>query len=182
MDRPARARQAAPGAGTARWLRRAAGWVVPAENPAGVVYGVIVIGALLAAESGLHETYLETAGSAAITATLYWLAHAYAGLLGRRLSTGERLTPGALMRALAHDWALVRGAAVPLLALLVAWATGASQETAVSVGLWSAAACLVLFELIAGIGSHSRVTELVFEVAVGATMGLGIIALKIVLH
>jgi hypothetical protein len=36
------------------------------ENPGSVIYGVIVIGALLAAERGRHETYLDTVGSAVI--------------------------------------------------------------------------------------------------------------------
>ena len=96
---------------------------MPERNPAGVIYGVIVIGALLAAESGRHETYLETVASAAIAAALYWLAHSYTTVLGRRLQAQERLTPAALGRALAHDWALIRGAAIPLLVLLIAWAT-----------------------------------------------------------
>jgi hypothetical protein len=136
---------------------------MPAGNPAGVIYGVIVIGALLAAESGNHETYLETVGSAAIAAGLYWLAHAYTTVLGRRLQNHERLTAVALWRALVHDWALIRGAAIPLLVLLVAWATGAAQATAVTAALWSAVASLVGFELL-------------------AAMGLAVLALKIVLH
>jgi hypothetical protein len=146
------------------------------------VYGVIVIGSLLAAESGRHESYLDTVVSAVIAAALYWLAHAYASVLGRRLANDERLSAGALARALAHDWALIRGAAVPLLALLLAGAAGASQEAAVTAGLWSAVASLVVFELVAGIRSRATRGELVIELAVGATMGLAILALKIVLH
>jgi hypothetical protein len=155
---------------------------VPSENPAGVVYGVIVIGALLAAESGRHEGYPDTIASAAIAAALYWLAHAYAGVLGRRMSSGERLTATALARALAHDWALVRGAAIPLLALLVAWAAGAPPEAAVTAALWCAIASLVAFELIAGIRSHATPAELVLEVGVGIAMGSAILVLKIILH
>jgi hypothetical protein len=146
------------------------------------VYGVIVIGALLAAESGRHESYLDTVLSALIAAALYWLAHAYASVLGRRLANNERLTGAALVRALGHDWALIRGAAVPLLALLLAGAVGASQEAAVTAGLWSAVASLVVFELVAGIRSRATRAELAVELAVGATMGLAILALKIVLH
>jgi len=162
--------------------RRVTDWLVPDENPTGTVYGVIVIGALLAAESGRHETYLDTLLSAAIATALYWLAHAYANVLGRRLASAERLTAGALVRALGHDWALVRGAAIPLLALVIAWASRASQETAVNAALWSAFASLVVFELIAGIRSRATAGELVLEGTVGAAMGMGIIVLKIVLH
>ena len=155
---------------------------MPAENPSGVVYGMIVIGALLAAESGRHESYLDTLGSALIAAALYWLAHAYASVLGRRLATQEPLTAKALRGALAHDWALVRGAAIPLLVLLLAWATGAAQATAVTAALWSVVVSLVAFELIAGIRSKATSGELTLEVGVGVALGLGILALKIVLH
>jgi hypothetical protein len=143
---------------------------------------VIVIGALLAAESGRHESYLDTLLSAAIAAALYWVAHSYAGVLGHRLRTGERLTIGALIAALAHDWALIRGASIPLLALVVAAVTGATQETAVTAAVWCSIVSLAAFELIAGVRSGASRAELVLEVSVGVTMGLAILALKVVLH
>jgi hypothetical protein len=155
---------------------------VPAENPTGVVYGVIVIGALLAAESGRHESYVDTVGSAAIALCLYWLAHAYADVLGRRMATRERLTGRTLWHALLRDWAIVRGAAIPLLALLLAWATGAAQATAVNAALWSAVTSLIAFELVASIRSHATPGELALDASVGIAMGLAILALKIVLH
>jgi hypothetical protein len=159
-----------------------ADWIAPGENPSGAVYGVIVIGALLAAESGHHESYLDTVASTIIAAALYWLAHAYASVLGRRLALQERLTASALARALGHDWTIVRGAALPLLALVLAWATGASLQTAVTAALWSAIASLIAFELIAGIRSRATAHELVLDVGVGTAMGIAILALKIVLH
>jgi hypothetical protein len=155
---------------------------VPPENPSGIVYGVLVIGALLAAESGSHETYVDTIGSAAIAAAVYWLAHSYAAVLGRRLRMRERLTARALWRALAHDWALIRGASIPLLVLIVAWAAGAAQATAVDAALWSVVASLIGFELIAGIRSRATPGELALEIGVGGVLGLGILALKILLH
>jgi hypothetical protein len=155
---------------------------VPTENPSGAVYGVIVIGALLAAESGRHESYLDTLVSAVIAAALYWVAHSYAGVLGRRLSSGERLTAGALLDALAHDWALIRGASIPLLALVVAALTGAAQETAVTAAVWSSIVSLLAFELIAGVRSGASRGELALEAGVGVAMGLAILALKIILH
>ncbi len=163
-------------------LARVAKRIVPEENPTGVVYGIIVIGALLAAESGRHETYLDTIASAAIAAALYWLAHAYAEVLGQRLVQHERLTAGSLGRALAHDWAIVRGAALPLAVLVIAWAAGAAQQTAVAAALWSTIVSLVAFELIAGIRARASPRELALEGAVGAAMGVAILALKIVLH
>jgi hypothetical protein len=171
-----------PDAGPFGWASRAAAWIVPSENPSGAVYGMIVIGALLAAESGRHETYVDSEASAVIAAAIYWLAHAYASVLGRRLSAHARLTPGALATALAHDWALIRGAAIPVLVLLVAWIAGASQSSGVNAALWSVVAGVIALELIAGIRSRVAPWELALQLGVGATLGLGILALKILLH
>jgi hypothetical protein len=142
----------------------------------------VVVGALLAAESGSHESFADTLGSAVIALAVYWLAHAYSDVLGRRLLAPGRLTVGLLWRALKHEWAIVEGAAIPLIALVVAWAAGATQETAVTVALWSAVASLILFELVAGIRSRATPSELALDVGVGMAMGLAIIALKVVLH
>jgi hypothetical protein len=143
---------------------------------------VIVIGALLAGESGRHESYLDTLSSAAIATALYWLAHAYAGVLGQRLETGEQLTAGGLARALGHDWALIRGAAIPLLTLLLAAIAGASQQVAVTISIWSAVTSLLGLELIAGLRSKATPGELLIQSCVGMAMGLAILSLKIVLH
>jgi hypothetical protein len=136
----------------------------------------------LAGESGRHESYLDTFSSTFVAAALYWLAHAYAGVLGQRLSTGERLTLRALGRALWHDWAVIRGAAIPLATLALAAATGAGQEAAVTAALWSTAGSLVGLELIAGLRSKASQGELLLDLAVGIAMGLAILALKVLLH
>lgn len=73
-----------------RWLTSKR--LVTPDNAAGVVYGVITVGALMAAESGRHESYLDALALALVATLLYWLAHAYADLLGRRLTTGDPLT------------------------------------------------------------------------------------------
>jgi hypothetical protein len=147
-----------------------------------VIYGIITVGALLAGESAQRETYPETVGSAIIALLLYWLAHSYADLLGSRLEHDTRLSGAALARAFVHDWAIVRGAAIPLLALLIAWALGATLTDAVNAALWTVVGSLVLFELLAGIGARAAPRELLLEGSVGAAMGLAIVALKVVLH
>ena len=164
------------------WLARATEQIVPRANPSRVIYGIVVIAALLAAESGSHESYLDTILSAVIATALYWLAHAYSDLLGRRLVQRERLTAAALARALARESAIVRGAALPIAVLAIGWASGAAQRTAVTAALWSSIACLLTFELVAGVRARASPRELVLEGCVGAAMGVAILALKIVLH
>lgn len=163
-------------------LERLLDWLLPGTNPAGAIYGMIAIGALLAAESGLHETYPETIGSAMLALSLYWLAHAYADVLGQRLDTHERLTAMALGQNLLHDWSIVRGGTLPVLVLLICWAAGASQETAVTIDLWATAGSLLAYELLAGLRARARPAELLLEGCVGAAMGLGVLALRVILH
>jgi hypothetical protein len=160
---------------------RVVAWMVPEANPAGAVYGLVTIGALLAAESGLRDTYLETIGSATLAMILYWFAHSYADVLGLRLSTDD-FTRRDLWRTFTQDWTIVKGASVPLLALLLAWATGADQATGITAAVWSAAVSLIAFELAAGIRSRAKPVELVVEICVGAGMGLAILALRVLLH
>lgn len=157
------------------------------EKPASVIYGVILIGALLAAESDRHESYPDTIGSVVIALCLYWLAHSYADVLGHRLQTHGRLSAQALWQALGDESAILAGAALPLLALLLAWAVGAAQATGVEAALWTSVASLIAFELLAGIRSQAgrssiAAGELALEGAIGITMGLAILALKVVLH
>jgi hypothetical protein len=161
---------------------RLAAWIVPERNPAGAVYGLIMIGALLAAESGLRDTYLETIGSAGLAVVLYWFAHSYSDVLGLRLDEHESFSWTELWRTFGHDWSIAKGAGLPLLALVIAWATDASQATGVTAAVWTTVACLIVFEVAAGIRSQARPLELVFEVLVGASMGIGILVLRAVLH
>ena len=174
----------APGAATRaqRLVVRTLDRLLPGENPAGAVYGTITIGALLAAESSLRDTYPETVGAIVVALLVYWLAHSYAELLGQRLTAGERLTVSGLGRALGRDWAIVRGAGAPLLALLIAWTVGANQETGVTVALWTCVASLLAFELLAGLRARAQPAELALKLCIGAAMGLGVILLRVILH
>jgi hypothetical protein len=164
------------------WAGRAIDRIGPGTNPARLVYGVLAIGAVLAAESGSHEGYLDTIGSAVIAIWLYWLAHAYADVLGHRLQTHEHLSITVLGRALRDEASILLGAALPLLALLLSWAFGVNLATGVEVALWTSVGSLIAFELLAGIRARSTPGELAFETGVGLTMGLAIVALKVVLH
>jgi len=168
--------------GTPGWVDRVVDWLLPERNPARLVYGVLAIGAVLAAESGSHEDYLDTAASAVIAILLYWLAHAYADVLGHRLQAHARLSIAILGRAFRDEAAILIGAVPALLALLFCWVLGVTLASGVEAALWTTVASLIAFELLAGIRARATPRELVFEAGIGATMGLAVIALKVVLH
>ncbi|MEA2199298.1 MAG: hypothetical protein QOJ25_3349 [Solirubrobacteraceae bacterium] len=157
-------------------------WIEPDHNPAGVVYGTLIIGAVLATESVRRETLLETVGATLLALVLYWLAHSYAATLGDRLDKDIPLTAGGIVRSLVRDRAILRGASIPILALLIASAVGASLATAVLIATWTSAATVVAFEVVAAIRARLRGKELIVQVCVGGVMGLAIIALRTVMH
>ncbi len=168
--------------GPPSWVDRAVDWLLPKRHPARLVYGVLAIGTVLAAESGSHEDYLDTAASAVIAILLYWLAHAYADVLGHRLQAHARLSIAILGRAFRDEAAILMGAVLPLLALLFCWALGVALASGVEAALWTTVGSLIAFELLAGIRAKATPRELAFEAGIGATMGLAIIALKVLLH
>jgi hypothetical protein len=156
--------------------------VVSVDDAERVVDGLILVGALLAAEGGLHESYLDADLSVVIITAIYWLARAYADVLAGRLQARHRLTPSALWRGLAKEAPLMRGATVPLIVLIVSAATGVNLADAVTAAVWSTVATLVSYELLAALRTPGTLAERALELVVGVTIGLGIVLLKVVLH
>jgi hypothetical protein len=157
-----------------------ADWVVPTANPAAAVYGLITVGALLAAEGALHDTYPETVASVVIAMSLYGFAHAYSNLLGRRIAAQARLERLAPVTVLMDGVDVLKGGSLPLLTLLAAWAIGVSLATAVTAAIWTAVASLIALEIATGVRARVGPLELLMDAAVGAAMGLGILVLKTV--
>jgi hypothetical protein len=151
-------------------------------DPAGAIYGTITVGALLAAESAHNETYFETVASVVLTLVLYVLAHSYSEFTGHRLREGEHLTYEGYRRSLVREAAALPGATPPLLAVLIAWASGAALATAVSAAVWTSAGMIVVLELISGVRAGETGRELAAQIGLGALLGLGVIVLKLVLH
>jgi hypothetical protein len=146
------------------------------------IYGLMTVGALLAAESANGETYFETVAAVIVTMLVYWLAHSYAEFASDRLTEGQPLRFGILARIMGHQVTILVGAAIPLLALLVDWVVGASLSTAVTTALYTSAGMVVVIEVAAGIRAKQSGRDLVKQTLFGAVLGLMIIALRLILH
>ena len=146
------------------------------------IYGTLAVGAVLGAESARQETYVHTLEASVIAILLYWLAHSYAGSAAQRLREGESLTALGLARAMAQASPIFLGAALPLLAVLVAWVAGAALGTAVNVAIWTAAIALVLIELLAALRARRSPRGVAIQCTLGALLAVGVIALKLSLH
>ena len=91
------------------------------QNPGPLVYGTLLVGAVIDAESFKLETFPETVAGIAITMVLIYLAHSYAQITGDRVQKGEHLTFGLVIKKLEHELPILTGAAVPLAAHLTGW-------------------------------------------------------------
>jgi hypothetical protein len=152
------------------------------SNPARFVYGTVVVGSLLAAESAQRETYLETVAAVVLALLVYWLAHSYAEFTARRLAGTARLTLSALGRSMAHEAPLLLGALLPLLALVASWIARAALTTAITAAIWTSVAMTATIEIVAALRAHLSAPAVVLQSAIGVLLGVLVIAIKLVLH
>ena len=151
-------------------------------NFGSALYGLIIVSALLAAESAVRETYGETLLGAVMALLISWWAHAYSEFVFLRAREGERFTRTGLGRMLRRELPIVVGAAPPVLAVLVAWAAGAGLDTAITIALVTAAVTILATEVGAGVQAELSGRELAIQALVGSAFGLLILVLKLVLH
>ncbi len=85
-------------------------------------------------------------------------------------------------RSCSHELPIIEGAAVPIVALLVAWAAGATVSSGVSAALWTAVISIVGLEFIAARRAHLPPRVLWLQIGAGVIIGSAILALKLVLH
>ncbi len=157
-------------------------WVEPDDNPSGVIYGTIAVGAVLAAESTRRETFIDTIEATVLVLVLYWLAHTYARVVGDRLKTRDALSAEAFWRALLREGSIMKGAVIPIAVLAILWAAGASLATGVLGALWSSAAALATFEIIATMRSRATGAQRVTQIVIGVLLGAGVLLVRVVLH
>ena len=152
------------------------------SNPSGLIYGVLAIATVIAAESTRQETYGKVLAASAVTLVMYWLAHAYSWYWGYRLAAPERWSVRYLATALYQEAPMLIGAILPMLSLVAARIDGASLETGITAALWCAALEIVMLEVAAGIRARLSLGQFVLQVFLGALMGVGILLVRLLLH
>jgi hypothetical protein len=117
-----------------------------------------------------------------LAVVLYTLAHAYARSATDRLREKQPLTITGFRSAVVNELAILAGAALPLLALILAGIAGAKLSTALAAGLWTSVTLVVLVEFVAGVRAGARGRELAAQTAVGVGLGLLVVAMRAVMH
>lgn len=141
-----------------------------------------MVGVLFAAEDAPRVGYPETVEAAALVLALYWLTAFYAHELAIRVQRREHLNLRLMWRSCLHELPVIEGGLIPFLALLVAWASGASVRVGVAAAVWTTAVTIIALEVAAGFRARPGTKRLLLQAGAGMIMGLAIVVLKLVLH
>lgn len=148
------------------------------ERLAGAIYGTIVLaGVLASSEYDDSPQALDTGIYALATVMVFWLAHAWAQTLGRRL-VGVGSMSQALRHSLVRDWPLVQSALPPLAAMAFALLFGAPDKTAIDIGFWVCVASLGAWGAVVAHREEASPARILIAALGCALLGLVLVGLK----
>ncbi|HEX6618009.1 MAG TPA: hypothetical protein VF024_00040 [Solirubrobacteraceae bacterium] len=153
-------------------------------NPARAIYGTILVMAVITALS--HDDSVTSAQLIAgvlATTFVFWIAHVYAEVLGRRVEgAGGRPTLGNVSIAARGEWPLVEAALLPVLCLLVGVVGVVETETAVGIAIGAGVVELFGYGIAAGRRLKLSVGGTIVVGVVNGALGLLIVLLKVLVH
>ena len=156
-------------------------WMDSEHNPDSAVYGLITVGAVIATESAHAGSAWREVLAVTVVLVLYWLAHAYSTFLGRRFTEGSALGLSSAAETAYHEFAVFRGAALPIIAMAVAALFGAGSEAVDVAGLVTTVVVLLIFELAAGLRTRLTGLGLLGQLAIGVGFGVAIVSVRSIL-
>ena len=156
------------------FIERVLWWVDPEDHPAGVIYGIVIVGSVIAVESAAHPSAARETFATVLVLIIYWMAHAYSEMMGERFRTSRPLDWGHAKATLRHEAAIMRGASLPIVAMIVAVIAGATADTTAWVGIIAAMLSLSCVALLGGMRAHLRPWPLAAQALVGIVFGVAI--------
>ena len=154
-------------------------WWRQRQAPAGI-FGTIV-GASVLASADPADPLSDVAWAVVVTLIVYWLAERWSEVLGSRLR-GEPFTRRRIAAVFGRGWPMVQASYVPLVVLLVSWALGASNATALNIALGFCVATLAALGVLAGRRADMSGWGVVGSGVFTATPGFSLILMKAFLH
>ena len=155
--------------------------MLPKGNLAGSLYGLVLVGSVLAA-LGPQERVGYMIVAVVVTTVVFALAHAWAHALGGSAQTRTPVDRHALRHSMRHEWTIVQ-AAVPASAALIPAALGLYSART---GLWIALGVTVLLLFVWGAAlremAGGSAGQVVAAGAASAALGLLLVSLKAFVH
>jgi hypothetical protein len=153
-------------------------------NYSGAIYGSllaasVVVGAGAGGEFDIGP--LRLAALLVVTGLVFWLAHAYAGLVGDRIHHAK-LNSVEIGRVARHEWPLLQAAFLPAAAAVLFGLFGASNAAATWAALIAAIGAQVGWATVASVRAGANGPLVFVTVLVNLGLGLIIVLLKSALH
>lgn len=152
------------------------------NNLAATVYGLILMLALVVVNAVTRKTLEEVAVTLIVTGAVFWVAHVYANVLGRRLELRRRLTRAEMREEFDQEWPLVGVGIVPVLTLLIGGALEADRSTMLWIVTGICLGELALVGVVLGRRSGYGAGETTLVALSNVALGLVIVSLKVFVH
>jgi hypothetical protein len=145
---------------------------------AGAIYGSLLAASVIAAfDVHAEHPRLSLIVLLVVTGLVFWIAHVYAHLAGERQG-GQTVNWQEVRSVGRHEWPIVEAAALPALAVLVSPWLGTGENAWLAIGV--AVGQLVFWTALGARRTGASKTQAAVEVAVSLTLGLIIVAAKVV--
>lgn len=118
----------------------------------------------------------------ASTLAVFWLAHVYSSLLGNWADQGQRPDSKTVRQSLRFELPVLTAPMLPLSVLILGWFDVIGDHTAINAALGLCAAQIGLTAWFASRRGGASVVWATLAVLVSLSFGVGIIALKSILH
>jgi hypothetical protein len=158
-----------------------AAWLAQAD-PAGLMYGAIITGAVLATSSGhgAADHFVLLAGAGVLV--IYWLTHAYVHAFAKQFHGETESLPRRFFASTKSEASVLKGGLPGLAVFALARLFGASVSGAALVALYGD---IVLLAAVGYLGSHHAGLSKrasVGEAFGAALLGVAMVAVKALLH
>lgn len=151
-------------------------------NPAGLLYGAIITGAVMSATASHVESAARVIASCVFVVVVYWLADVYVRVFADQFQHGRSPLLRRLRAAARHEGRVLLGGVPALVVAAVATLLGAELSLAVDLALWLTVAELgAVAYLAARFVGDGRRTALVESLA-AALLGVLMVLAKSLLH
>jgi hypothetical protein len=146
------------------------------------IFGTVLTGSIVAAEGAAGAAETPIVGAVVVSLVVFWLAHVYATLMSRHVETRRSITMGDARVAAREMLPILEAGLIPVLALIVVRAAGASVQTAVVAALACSIVELLVIGLVLARHSGFRGWQLLFYGVACGLLGVGLILLETLLR
>lgn len=146
------------------------------------IYGTILTACIVAAEGATGAAQSAIVATVAVTLVVLWLAHVYARLMSRHVETRHAVTAEDLIMAATGELPILESGLLPLVALVVGRALGASVQGAVILALLCSIGELLVLGVALARHSGFRGFRAAFYGAACGLLGVAVVVLETLLR